>query len=286
MAALYANESAAATGITFDDAEVRASFTVDAPRRMISGLIIPWHKVARSGFAKWRFEPRSLHWSDASRIKLNTNHDHTQAIAKAISITNTSAGLDATFKVARGEEGDKALALAEDGVLDGFSVEVDFDDGDGLSPDPSDENVRLVKSGKLAGVALTGFPAFDDARVQRVAAARQGGKMTEEDAVQMDGDKPEATFETAMERLANTVSESQEKLSQSIGDSVSAGIEAAMERIGTPQQGPTPVRAAKYRVTREEPVYRFDGSGDFLVRDAWKAVFEKGTHSGDDALER
>src|SRR4030095_7593804 len=119
----------AATGIMFEEPEVAASFSVDAPRRMISGLIVPWGKVARSGFARWKFGPGSLHWAtNVSRVKLNTNHDHKQAIAKATRLNNAPIGLDATFQVARGEEGDKALALAEDGVLDGFSIEVDFDD--------------------------------------------------------------------------------------------------------------------------------------------------------------
>src|SRR5262245_55911430 len=279
MAALYANESAAATGITFDDAEVRASFTVDAPRRMISGLIIPWHKVARSGFARWKFQPRSLHWTDASRIKLNTNHDHTQAIAKAISITNTSQGLVATFKVARGEDGDKALALAEDGVLDGFSVEVDFDDGDGWSADPSDEKVRLVHSGRLAGVALTGFPAFDDARVERVAAMRQGGNMAEEEAVQTDGDT-QIKFETALERLTTAMADSQAELKDAVAGSLENGIKAALEVIAE-EDGPTAIRASKVRVTREPPVYRFNGTGDSIIRDAWYSQMEQDSDAKD-----
>src|SRR5262249_25516341 len=152
------------TEVMFDTPEVAASFTVDAPRRMISGLVVPWGKVARSGFARWKFTRGSLAWAAPSRVKLNVGHDRSQAIAEAIRLTNTNEGLDATFQVARGSEGDKALALAEDGVLDGFSIEVDFDDGSGWGPDPEDKDVRLVQQGRLVGVALTGFPAFDDAR--------------------------------------------------------------------------------------------------------------------------
>jgi len=178
--ALYANANEAVEGLTFDGPEVAASFRVNPERRTISGLLVPWGKVARSGFAKWRFRPGSLRWSDASRIKLNLSHDHKEAVAYAARIANTQAGLDGTFKVARGPEGDRALSMAEDRVLDGFSIEVDFDDEDGWMPDPDDEDVRLVQSGRLAGVALTGFPAFDDARVSRVAATRKGAEMAEE----------------------------------------------------------------------------------------------------------
>src|SRR4249920_2109666 len=164
----------AVDGITFDDADVAASFRVNPERRTISGLAVPWGKVAKSGFAKWRFHPGSLRWSDVSRIKLNMSHDHKEAVGVATRLQNSAAGLDVTFKVARGVEGDRALSLAEDRVLDGFSIEVDFEDEDGWMPDPDDDDVRLVKSGRLGGVALTAFPAFDDARVDSVAAMKKG----------------------------------------------------------------------------------------------------------------
>lgn len=274
--------------LTFDSPEVTESFTVDAPRRLISGVVVPWGPVAQSGMAKWRFQRGSLHWAAPSRVKLNLNHDHTQAIAKAIRLQNTDAGLDGTFQVARGPEGDKALSLAEDGVLDGFSIEVDFAEGAWV-PDPENRDVRLVKDGKLGGVALTGFPAFDDARVASVAAMKEGNTMGDETEAQMTNeDEGTVIFETAMERLAAKVTDSQvkanEALAQSVGESISAGMKTALEEIGTPQR--MPVRAARYSVTREEPVYRFDGSGDSLVRDAWKAVVEKGTDAGADAQDR
>ena len=290
MAALYANEPSAeaVSGITFDEAadQIAASFTVNIPKRIVMGLMVPWGKVARSGFSKWRFARGSLHWAADNRVKLNLSHDHTEAVGVATRIDNGAAGLIGTFKIARGEAGDRALSLAEDGVLDGFSIEVDFDEEDGWIPDPSDEKVRLVQSGRLAGVALTAFPAFDDARVERVAATRKGVEMPDKDEeVTLDADQAEATFDTAMERLAGKVTESHarltEELAQSVGESISAGVKAALEDISAPQ-GPGSVKAARYTVTREEPIYRFDGSGESLVKDAWYAA----TAHDDDAIER
>jgi len=215
-------------------------------------------------------------------VKLNTNHDHTQPIAKAIRLINTNEGLDATFQVARGAEGDKALSLAEDGVLDGFSIEANVGEGT-YSPDPDDPDVNVVSRARLGGVALTGFPAFDDARVVSVAAMKEEGKPME-DVKNEETPDGTATFETAMEKLAGKVTDSQvkltEELTQSIGESISAGMKAALEDIGSPQRGS--VRAARYTVTREEPVYRFDGSGHSLVKDAWYAA----TQRDDDATER
>lgn len=281
--------SEAATGLIFEDdaEEIAASFQTDVEKRTITGLFVPWGKVARSGFSKWRFSRGSLHWTSEKRVKLNLSHDHKEAVGVATRIDNGTAGLHGTFKIARGEQGDRALALAEDGVVDGFSIEVDFDDGDGWTPDPSDENVRLVQSGRLMGVALTAFPAFDDARVDRVAAARKGAPMPDDKQDQNTNtavDEAAATFETAMDRLAAKVAESQKKLNeemaQSVGESISEGVKVALENIGDPQRGS--VKAARYQVTREEPVYRFDGTGHSMVRDAWYAA----TQREDDAIER
>ena len=295
MRALYANElsTESGLGITFvDDEEVAASFTADAERRTIAGIVVPWRKVARSGMSRWRFERGSLRWAETSRVKLNLNHDRKNAIGKAIRLHNTEDGLEATFKVARGTDGDKALALAEDGVLDGFSIEVDFDDGDEWRSDPSDKQVRLVKRGRLAGVALTGFPAFDDARADRIAAARVEGEQmadqeNQEKEVRAEQDPAAESFHQALEDWGKAIVGSQERLMTSVGDSVSAGIKTVLEEMAAPQAQPGEVRAARYGTLREPPVYRLDGTGEnSICRDAWKAVTEKGTAGGDAALDR
>jgi HK97 family phage prohead protease len=275
------------TRITFaEDETVAASFSADVERRTIAGIVVPWGKVARSGFAKWKFAKGSLRWADTRRVKLNMNHDHTQPIAFASRLHNTVDGLEATFKVARGEEGDKALALAEDGVLDGFSIEVDFDDGDGWQPDPEDEHVRLVTLGRLAGVALTGFPAFDDARADRVAAARQGGTMTEDLKNPQGGDEEPIDFEAHLSSLADRVAKNQEEFMSQFGkgitETLDASIRTTLENMGAPDQGPQTVKASRYSTLKEPSVYTFDGRGDSLVRDAWAA-----SRNGDeDAIHR
>lgn len=271
-----------------DDEMVAASFTADTERRIIGGIVVPWGRVARAGGARWRFEPRSLRWADISRVKLNVNHDRAQAIGKAIRLHNTADGLEATFKVARGQEGDRALALAEDGVLDGFSIEVDFDDGDAWTTDPADKAVRLVTRGRLAGVAVTPYPSFDDARADRIAAARlEEHTMTEEQTTtEPTGDAEAAErFETHLTTLADRLAASQEgamrAFSQDVAESMTAGFTTALESMTDPQ-GPESVKAARFATLKEPPVYRFDGSGPSLARDAWYAIRER----DDEALER
>lgn len=161
------------TCVTFTGDDVAATFRVNTERRTVSGLAVPWGKVARSGFAKWKFLPDSLHWSSDTRVKMNLDHDHKQTVGRGVRLQSTSLGLDSTFKVARGAEGDRALAYAEDGVYDGFSIEVTFDGpDDGWTQDPHDESVNLVHSASLRAVALTAMPAFDDARLTSVNASR------------------------------------------------------------------------------------------------------------------
>jgi HK97 family phage prohead protease/HK97 family phage major capsid protein len=292
----FATPTDDAVRISFNTDEVAASFTVDVERRTIAGLTVPWGKVARNGLGKWRFGENSLRFSTPSRVKLNRDHDFEQLIGRATTLKSTAAGLFAKFKIAEGVEGDRALALAQDEILDGFSIEIDFDDsaGDEWFSDPSDESVRFVRQGTLRGVALTGMPAFDDARVTSVKAMRDGGhgmtapvKATKAAAAGTAPDPNGDNFTTFMTTLAEKIAESQkaatEGLTDKIGEMLSEGVKAALENLHDPQtDGPQPVRAARWTVTREAPVYTLDGRGPCLVRDAWHAQMSR----DDDAIER
>ncbi len=281
--------TADATQLTFDSPEVAATFRVNVEKRTITGLAVPWGKVARSGFNRWRFSENSLRWADASRVKLNLHHDPERAIGYAAGLRNTPDGLEVTFKVADVPEGDRALALAAGKVLDGLSIEVDFDDDGAWGKDPADESVRLVHQGRLRGVALTAVPAFDDARLTGVVASRDNERtQTMATDVAANGGQPDASFDFGgfvselSDKMAASHKSLTETLGQSIGESVSAGFRTALENMPTPQDGPQTVRAARYTVTREEPVYMFNGMGHSLVRDAWYAARER----DDDSLER
>lgn len=161
--------------LSFDDPDAYASFRVNETKRTISGMVVPWGKIAVSRGSRWRFSENSLRWTDPSRIKLNMGHDRMQTIGAAIGpLRVTSEGLDVTFRVANVAEGDRALALAASKAWDGLSIEIDFDDdfGDDWQTDPDDRTTRLVRQARLMAVALTPMPAFDDARVAAVAASK------------------------------------------------------------------------------------------------------------------
>lgn len=254
--------AAAADGhVTFDAPAVAASFRVNPDSRTITGLLVPWGHVGQSGFSKYKFARDSVQWSDVSRVKLLRDHDITQPVGVATRLDSTDAGLEATFKVARGSEGDKVLALAEDGVLDGLSAGVDFASDNAWQPDPADESVRLVRNAILREGTLTALPAFDSARVRSVAASREGSPdMPDEQTAQPVAPAPDLAAFTA-----------------GVSEALSTAVSEAFARLPLPQHGGgdrEPVPAGRVQVTREEPVYTFAGSGPSLVRDAWHARVE------------
>jgi phage head maturation protease len=150
-------------------------FRADVERRTVGGLLVPWNTVARASGSLWIFEPGSLHWAAVSRVKLNVGHERMDTIGVATRLVNTARGLEGAFKVARVPEGDQALQMAVERVLDGFSIEVDFAEGDRFvdtGQERAGQKVRRVSRAHLVAVALTPHPAFDDARVTHVAASR------------------------------------------------------------------------------------------------------------------
>lgn len=152
-------------------ADETPEFKVNQPARRIAGLVMPWGAVATDsrGMGQWRFQRGSLHWTEASRVKLLRDHDISQPVGRAVSFTDREDGLHGVFQVARGAAGDEVLMLAEDGILDGFSAGP-LIESDGWEPDPRDRSVRLVYSGRLVETTVTAIPAYDSARVHHVAA--------------------------------------------------------------------------------------------------------------------
>lgn len=283
----------------------RSRFQIDSSKRTISGLVLPWGRVAQNEDGLWRFVRGSLRWSDPSRIKLLLFHDKTQPVGRAISLDARDDGLYGTFKVARGVEGDRVLQLAEDQILDGFSIGPAIGRG-GWEMDPQNRDVRLVTDARLVEVTLTAVPAFDEARVQKVNATRKGSAVTdtrERDkgkgggAVDPDNgatvleneDSAVARFEADLEQrftaLSKKLAESAEKQQEQVANTIAAAFDSAFQRLqGADARGQGAAAAARWKVIKEPPTYRFDGDvkQPSLVRDSWNWH-----HNGDyDARDR
>ena len=134
----------------------------DSNSRTISGRIVTFEETGNASIGKVQFAAGSI---EPTAVLLNLEHDRTRRIGKTLSIESTEQGIDATFKIAETTAGNDALIEAQEGLRDGFSVEVSFDEYETLK----DGTVRIL-AGELTGVALTSEPAIRSARVESVAA--------------------------------------------------------------------------------------------------------------------
>lgn len=257
---------------TFETPECAQAFRADSAKRTITGMAIPWNVVARSGGAQWAFAPGSLHWTDAGRVKLDKDHGYGTEFGRATALNNTDTGLTSSFKVARGASGDDALGLAEDGVYDGLSAYVTFDgEADGWIPHPDNPDVRYVQSATLRKVALTAMPAFDDARVQHVAATRNGAPMTAPVTTPTAPAVPPAPAATPG-TAAPAAPFDQAAFTAGLTDSLKAAFGELIAALPAPQR--QTVAAGRVQSVKEPMVYQMNGRGYSFVRDAWKSRTE------------
>jgi HK97 family phage prohead protease len=137
--------------------------------RTVFGIAVPFDQEARvNDGAGWYTEihkrgsfAKSLR-ERGDRIKLLVNHDKLQRlpIGRATMLREDAAGLYGEFRVSQTREGDEALTLINDGVVDAFSV--------GFAPIKE----REVRPGviertetSLGEVSVVSFPAFVGAAI-------------------------------------------------------------------------------------------------------------------------
>jgi hypothetical protein len=164
----------------------------DSNSRTISGRIVTFEETGNASIGKVQFAKGSI---DPQSVLLNLEHDRTRRIGKTISIESNDKGIDATFKIASTTAGNDALVEASEGLRDGFSVEVYFDEYETLK----DGTLRILK-GEMTGVALTSEPAIRSARVSEVAATEEDSDSTiepDETPTPTEGDEVEDTVKDA-----------------------------------------------------------------------------------------
>jgi hypothetical protein len=161
----------------------------DSDSRTITGRIVTFDETGNASIGKVQFAKGSI---TPEPVLLNLEHDRTRRIGKTLSISESDLGIDATFKIASTTAGNDALVEASEGLRDGFSVEVYFDEYETLK----DGTVRILK-GEMTGVALTSEPAIRSARVSEVAAS--------EDEDSDSTIEPEVTNPTEGDEVEDTV---------------------------------------------------------------------------------
>jgi phage head maturation protease len=146
----------------------------DSIKRTIAGRIVSFNETANASTGKVMFTDGSL---TPTPVKLNLEHDGTRPIGKTLSMdfSSDNTAIDGVFKIANTNAGSDALVEAQDGLRDGFSVEVMANE---FTYDKA--GTMVVSSGEIVGVALVTNPAFKSARVSDVAATEATPEASDE----------------------------------------------------------------------------------------------------------
>jgi HK97 family phage major capsid protein len=170
----------------------------NSSKRELTGVIVPFNKVGHTNMGDVVFNAGSLKIGDG--IKLFTEHDMTRPIGKLKSYEETNDGIIGTFKVARTNAGDDALAEAQEGLRTGFSIGAMIDDYV-----TKGEQV-IVNEATLREVSHVTFPAFgENAQITDVAASEVSEQQTESEETLSNEVTPEIKEEVAAEAAAPVV---------------------------------------------------------------------------------
>ena len=153
-----------------DRALVQGDLAVRGDGRTVYGLAVPFDREAtvNDGFGKYREVFRHGAFTRTinaglDRVKFLINHDRQRLpIGKAVSLREDPAGLVGEFRVSNTRDGDEALELVRDGVLDAFSI--------GFAPIQERDSKGLVErlEVKLMETSIVAFPAYEGAVVAGV----------------------------------------------------------------------------------------------------------------------
>jgi HK97 family phage prohead protease len=240
------------------------TFSVDTESRTITGLAVPYG-VASGGYLKVRFKKGSLTYSDVSRVK--HFKDHYQPVGKALELSDTDAGLTAKLSVSKGPAGDELLQLAADGVYDGLSIGVDFsiDPADG-DVSQADDGVYDVENATLREISTTPMPAFDDARVTKVAASRTpGGKPVTTPTTQPAAPAAPATAPAATPADGHTFTDEQVKAFHDLANHLGLNVQMPAAPAAGPAVVDPTTFAAGPAVVKDPTPYRFDRRGNLTT---------------------
>jgi HK97 family phage prohead protease len=229
--------------VVFEDQPTGVDFSVDTESRVITGLAMPYGAIGKSRGQRFRFMPGSIEFARPP-IFLR-DHDRAQAVGKTVELKDTKAGLVPSFKVAKTPRGDEVLALAADGVLTGLSV----GDVEIVDAEPDREGVVNVKKAFAKEISITGFPAFDDARISNV-------RFHEENSMPCSTCGQVHAAGTPCATPAPTPT-------PDFSAAIEAGFASLAEKLGAPQGERQIIPAGGSRFTVDEPQpYVFDRQGN------------------------
>jgi HK97 family phage prohead protease len=181
--------------LTFSQ-EIQAA---DTERRIVSGLVAPYGEVGHTSAGPVMFERGSIAIPDATAVKLLAQHQQDKPVGRAISFSDSTAGIYGSFRLSMSSRGQDALLLAQENLVSGLSVGVDV-----TASKPMGEYL-LVTAAVLKEVSLVESAAFASASVDEIMAAR-----AELEAATSTKEKTTTISTTIVEVETETETESEE----------------------------------------------------------------------------
>jgi HK97 family phage prohead protease len=181
--------------LTFSQ-EIQAA---DTERRIVSGLVAPYGEIGHTSAGPVMFERGSIAIPDAEKIKLLAQHQQDKPVGRAISFSDSTAGVYGSFRLSMSSRGQDALLLAQENLVSGLSVGVDV-----TASKPMGDYL-LVTAAVLKEVSLVESAAFTSASVDEIMAAR-----AELEAATSTKEKTTTISTTIVEIETETETESEE----------------------------------------------------------------------------
>ena len=137
----------------------------DTERRVIAGKIVPFEEVGNTSVGKVVFAKGSIEIGDPGKVKMLMQHRPEKPIGRMQKFNQAEDGIYASFKISASMQGQDALILAGEQLIDGLSVGVD------VNKSVQKKDYLYVTSATLREVSLVETPAFSAAQVTKVAAS-------------------------------------------------------------------------------------------------------------------
>jgi HK97 family phage prohead protease len=139
--------------------------SADGERRIIAGKIVPYEEVGNTSVGKVVFAKDSIEIGDPGKVKMLMQHKNDKPIGRMQKFNKAEDGIYASFKISASMQGQDALILAGEQLIDGLSVGVD------VNKSIQKKDYLYVTSATLREVSLVESPAFTAAQVTKVAAS-------------------------------------------------------------------------------------------------------------------
>jgi len=146
--------------------------SADGERRIIAGKIVPYEQVGNTSVGKVVFAKDSIEIGDPGKVKMLMQHRPEKPIGRMQNFNKAEDGIYASFKISASMQGQDALILAGEQLIDGLSVGVD------VNKSIQKKDYLYVTSATLREVSLVESPAFMAAQVTKVAASENEAEDT------------------------------------------------------------------------------------------------------------